>query len=851
MITQIHQLFLSAVGLGNKNRANAIEMRNQARISYPVARLSLILALAGFLTFTPFGHADDSLVASWPLNEGLGSVATDVSGNGNDGTLTNNPTWNGDELSFDGVDDYVDVGDLDVAGNSITITGRFRADNLASCSYRDCRIISKAVGTATEDHYLMVSTVKSGSSSTHLRFRLKAGGSTTTLIANAGSLENNVWVHFAAVYDGAKMLIYKDGDLVGSLAKSGNINTNSSVPVWIGANPTQARDRPWDGSIADVNIYSRALAADEISALQSPNQKPSFTSIPVTSAREGVGYLYNIAATDPDTGDALSILATTKPAWLSFSANGGNASLSGVPGIGDVGAHEVVLAVSDLDNATSRQSFTIQVSAASSGGDGLVAHWPLNEGGGLVANDQSGKGNNGELVNGPSWTGNSLNLDGTNDYVNVGTIDVPGAAMTLAGWIRADDLSNCSYRDCRIFSKAVGTDTNDHYIMLSTVKAGSATRLRFRLMTNGVTGTLIASSGNLSNNEWVHVAAVYDGNNMLLYKDGEQVGSVPKSGNITTNNSAQAWIGGNPPSSSIRPWDGSISDLRLYSRALTGQEIRDLRGDVNSPPSFSSNPVSVATENQPYVYNITASDPDQGDVLTIAASTLPAWLSIDDNGNGTALLSGTPGSAGNYSVVLEVADQDNATSEQRFAIGVIGGGTGGGSGDNLVVLDINRPVVLGDHGFPGVFPSSSDPINGNWFSPINYAEGTLHVRVQIRSQPVAQTNKMQFCIWQYNYTLETCSRQLHTVTGTPGNVVTWTETIESMWKMNGVPMDWAGPRQRYAVAIKNAQGNPVSDYNSWDWYGENENSWYPLDMRFTVVLVPKGGSFGGWNDYIR
>lgn len=845
----ITQLFHDDWRFGNKNAVNAISRRKQGRFGSPAMRLFFILALTLGVMYTPIGHADDSLVASWPLNEGLGSVANDASGNGHDGTLFNDPTWNGDELSFDGVNDYVDVGNLDVPGNSITITGRFRADDLANCGYRDCRIISKAVGTATEDHYFMFSTVKSGSSSTHLRFRLKAGGSTATLISNAGALDNNIWVNFAAVYDGAKMLIYKDGNLVGSLAKSGAINTNGSVPVWIGANPTQASDRPWDGSIADINIYSRALTAGEIADLQTPNQKPSFTSAAVTSATEGVEYIYNVTATDPDTGDALSILATTKPAWLSFSANGGTATLSGVPGSEDVGTHDVVLEVRDLENATSLQSFTIQVKAASSGEDGLVGHWPLNEGSGLVANDESGNGNDGQLVNGPSWNGNTLDFDGSNDYVNLGAIDVPGAAMTLAGWIRADDLSNCGYRDCRIFSKSVGTATNDHYIMLSTVKAGGATRFRFRLMTNGVTGTLIASSGDLSNNEWVHIAAVYNGNSMLLYKDGNQVGSIAKSGNITTDSSVQAWIGGNPPSASIRPWDGSISDVRLYNRALTEQEIRDLRGDVNSPPSFSSNPVSSATEDQPYVYNITASDSDQGDVLTITAPILPAWLSIDDNGNGTARLSGTPGSTGNYSVVLEVADQDNATSEQRFTIGVSSGG-GGSTGDNLVVLDINRPVVLGDHGFPGVFPSASDPINGNWLSPINYAQGTLHVRVQIRSQPVAQTNKMQFCIWQYNYTLETCSRQLHTVTGTPGNVVTWTETIESMWKMNGVPMDWAGPRQRYAVAIKNAQGNPVSDYNSWDWYGENENNWYPLDMRFTVVLVPKGGSFGGWDDYL-
>ena len=60
--------------------------------------------------------------------------------------------------------------------------------------------------------------------------------------------------------------------------------------------------------------------------------------------------------------------------------------------------------------------------------------------------------------------------------------------------------------------------------MVSPIKVGTQTRLRFRLKTNGSTTTLVATSGNLSNNVWVHFAAVYDGANMRLYKDGSQVG---------------------------------------------------------------------------------------------------------------------------------------------------------------------------------------------------------------------------------------------------------------------------------------------------------------------------------------
>ena len=111
-------------------------------------------------------------------------------------------------------------------------------------------------------------------------------------------------------------------------------------------------------------------------------------------------------------------------------------------------------------------------------------------------------------------------------------------------------------------------------------------------------------------------------------------------------------------------------------------------------------------------------------------------------------------------------------------------------------------------------------------------------------------NNLQFCIWQYQFSLETCTKAV-TVRGTSGNVVTWSQSIPSMWKLGGKSIDWANPRQRYGMAIKNTNGQPVSNFNGWNWYGENPKQWYPLDMRFTVVVVPKGGSFSGWNNFVN
>jgi VCBS repeat-containing protein len=93
---------------------------------------------------------------------------------------------------------------------------------------------------------------------------------------------------------------------------------------------------------------------------------------------------------------------------------------------------------------------------------------------------------------------------------------------------------------------------------------------------------------------------------------------------------------------------------------------------VNDAPSFTSSPVTNAVEDQVFSYNITASDPDVGDTLVFSASTLPSWLTLSDNGGGTASLTGTPGDAhvGANPVELVVSDAASASDVQTFSIDV-------------------------------------------------------------------------------------------------------------------------------------------------------------------------------------
>ncbi len=151
---------------------------------------------------------------------------------------------------------------------------------------------------------------------------------------------------------------------------------------------------------------------------------------------------------------------------------------------------------------------------------------------------------------------------------------------------------------------------------------------------------------------------------------------------------------------SLEASDGSNSALQDFT--VTVAESPPAGG--NAAPTFTSKAGTSATEGETYTYDIEASD-DDGDALAISATALPGWLTLTDNGDGTATLSGTPGAGqvGDHDVSLEVSDGTD-TAVQDFTITVegaassppppgddddgddSGGGGGGGSFGALFTL---------------------------------------------------------------------------------------------------------------------------------------------------------------------
>ncbi|MEZ5967197.1 MAG: FG-GAP-like repeat-containing protein [Planctomycetota bacterium] len=210
-----------------------------------------------------------------------------------------------------------------------------------------------------------------------------------------------------------------------------------------------------------------------------------------------------------------------------------------------------------------------------------LGRWRLDGGVGSTVVDDSVQGHDGRIV-GASWAagadGFSLQFDGQNQRVEVGSFDVQGSALTIACWVYVDRFDHLPLQDARFVSKARSTWDQDHYWMLSSYSDGQP-RLRFRLRTWGNTTTLVADRAVLPAQTWVHVAATYDGSTMRLWQNGEEVGAVAKSGPIDTDPTVPVWFGDSPTQPGSRPFAGRIDDVRLLARAASVAELRALAAE--------------------------------------------------------------------------------------------------------------------------------------------------------------------------------------------------------------------------------------------------------------------------------
>lgn len=225
-------------------------------------------------------------------------------------------------LQLTGSVQWVNIGDLDITGNQITVE--------ALINYQGgVNVISKHTGPPNVNYLLRPST-----------FEI----TTTTqfyLMNNPYTLQTNTWYHIAGVYNGSTISYYVNGCLVIQQAASGNMVTNNLATA-IGNISSNPYGEQFIGMIDEVRIWNTARTQAEIAAnmndLPNPATYPNlrgyykFTNNLLNSGNSGANNGTGVGAygfgPEPPIIQQLSIVSVTPTNVTCFGLNNGSVTIT-------------------------------------------------------------------------------------------------------------------------------------------------------------------------------------------------------------------------------------------------------------------------------------------------------------------------------------------------------------------------------------------------------------------------------------------------------------------------------------------------------------------------------------------
>ena len=242
------------------------DFSNNCVVDYPDLEILSNNWLITDYEVTPVAASDANLVVHYRLD----GNTNDSSGNGHHGDPNGGPTYvpgvDSQAISFDGLDDYVAIQDVNYAGtghNEVSVCAWIRTSH----SYDQ--------------------TIASFDRSEYWRFEINGYAddgeigwdvSTSAGIVNLASntrVDDAQWHHAAGVFDNGTMAVYVDGNRE-ALATGGEtfgtgttrfgfVGSQSEADVFDGNRSNSPN--LFDGELDDVRIYSRALSQTEVASL--------------------------------------------------------------------------------------------------------------------------------------------------------------------------------------------------------------------------------------------------------------------------------------------------------------------------------------------------------------------------------------------------------------------------------------------------------------------------------------------------------------------------------------------------------------------------------------------------------
>jgi len=461
-------------------------------------------------------------------------------------------------LNFDGGNDVVDIGTT-LSGDIVGLT-TFSIEAWVNPS-------------STTGFGVVVGNYNYPTASSEMQFLLRRDGDQYNFFVSNGTSFFNVssgvgtvtigqWQHVAGTWDGSEMKIYIDGVELGTTTNvTGSLQTTINS-VGIGNN---AFGEPFAGTIDNIRIWNVFRTRAEIL---------STMNTCLTGSEAGLQALYTF-----EDGTGSSVLTDG-------TGNGYNGTLTNMDPAtdwtGSIGGPQGVLDQTVTAAATTvcpNSSTTIDLPTSQEG----VLYYLRDNSNNTILNGPE------EGISGVSFsTGNLSNTTTYNVYAsykeditalnfgsgtkvdcgNDASVQISGTALTLEAWIYPTNFGG-SVNDNNIINKEQNGFNNDFGYM---IRCGNNGAINFNLG-NGNWNELNAPQGSLVLNQWQHVAATYDGSNMIIYVDGNQVASQPATISFAPGN--ENLTIGNWSITDGRAFQGRIDEARVWSVTKTATEIQN------------------------------------------------------------------------------------------------------------------------------------------------------------------------------------------------------------------------------------------------------------------------------------
>jgi len=445
----------------------------------------------------------------------------------------------------------VSIGDLDIIGNKVTVEAIFNRTRNYSGTYIYAGDLVSKHSDPTNINYLLRPN--------NAEITTTNGYFVTPSVCN---IDTNKTYHVAMVYDGTKLMFYRNGFLLSSVNATGNLITNNfSTTIGTSADLSTIFNTSFIGQINEVRIWTVARTAQQIKAYVN-------TSLPSPTSQVGLQAYYIFNSLNNLEGNS---------AWNATII--GNASINSA---------NPTCATFSADSCS--------LTAAQIGiKQGLMAYYPFNGN----AGDSSGNANH-PIFNNATLADDRFGkpnrayyFNGINNYMRIPNSNSlnSDSAVTVALWVKVkgfyQGLCHGNYMLIKGYDNIPGVYAAVYSDAFYTNQQSCNTSTVYENFQQFYgTGAPAAPNNYIQKDTWYFVTFTASDTVSKLYINGVLQSSKSYSTKFTFRNNYDLFLGRYIDVSVTGYWiNATLDDIRLYNKALSADELSLLYNENKEAPA--------------------------------------------------------------------------------------------------------------------------------------------------------------------------------------------------------------------------------------------------------------------------